>query len=106
MYEQKVIIMFVLLLSWQLLGYVSMETTTTDYVCGGGDNETCWNDDDDNVTITTEMPENFTETNIVALKNLTTTATTETPSMEIKEETLHQVQEKGCFCDLQVANYV
>lgn len=97
MYKQK---LFVLWLSWQLLEYVSMETTTIDYACNSSGNETCWNDLDDNVT-TTEMPENVTETEIVALNNLTTT-TTETPPLEIKEETLHQVQEKGCFCDLQV----
>lgn len=86
------IVVFVLLLPWRLAS-VSTETTTESCVS----NETCWNDDDNNTT-TTEMPENVTETDEIS--NLTTT--TETPPAEIKEETLHQMQQKGCFCDLQV----
>lgn len=92
MNKQSIIILLLTLLSWQLTT-ISLETTESCDL-----NDTCLN------LTTTETPENTTE---VAIElNLTTTAvttitTTET-ALEIKEETLLQINQKGCFCDLQV----
>lgn len=85
-----------LIILWQLVASVSTQT-----IINNGEscilNQTCWI----NETITTT--ENVTDE-----FNLTMTVNDdnddELPEIIIKEETLRNVLQVGCFCDLQVSN--